>query len=85
MMALNPIAYTEKGLRRFLKYQLPAYPFSEPRPHAQLKRLLSLDDRSLPQARTVPIRQGASGPHRREYVVVGLGARGYPVVCRPQR
>jgi ATP-dependent helicase YprA (DUF1998 family) len=43
-MALNPIAYTEKVVRSFLKYQLTAYPFSDPRLHEQMKRLLSLGE-----------------------------------------
>lgn len=30
-MALNPIAYAEKVVWSFLKYQLTAYPFSNPR------------------------------------------------------
>ncbi|HOI54234.1 MAG TPA: DEAD/DEAH box helicase, partial [Phycisphaerae bacterium] len=42
-MALNPIAYTEKTVRSFLKYQLTAYPFSDPRLHAQMRELLNLD------------------------------------------
>jgi ATP-dependent helicase YprA (DUF1998 family) len=43
-MALNPIAYTEKVVRSFLKYQLTAYPFADPRLHAQMRRLLNLDE-----------------------------------------
>ncbi|MFC1761196.1 DEAD/DEAH box helicase, partial [Planctomycetota bacterium] len=43
-MALNPITYTEKVVRSFLKYQLAAYPFSDPRLHEQMKNLLSLDE-----------------------------------------
>ena len=42
-MALNPIAYTEKVVRSFLRYQLTAYPFADPRLHAQMRELLSLD------------------------------------------
>ena len=42
-MALNPIAYTEKVVRSFLRYQLTAYPFADPRLHAQMRALLSLD------------------------------------------
>ena len=33
-MAINPVVYTEKIVRSFLKYQLSAYPFSDPRLHA---------------------------------------------------
>lgn len=42
-MALNPIAYTEKVVRSFLKYQLTAYPFADPRLHEQMRRLLNMD------------------------------------------
>lgn len=28
-MALNPIVFTEKVVRSFLRYQLTAYPFSD--------------------------------------------------------
>ena len=40
-MALNPVAYTENVVRSFLRYQLTAYPFSDPRLHAQMRALLS--------------------------------------------
>ena len=43
-MALNPIAYTERVVRSFLRYQLTAYPFADPRLHAQMRDLLSLDE-----------------------------------------
>ena len=43
-MALNPIAYTENIVRSFLRYQLTAYPFADPGLHAQMRRLLSLDE-----------------------------------------
>ncbi|WP_395095204.1 DEAD/DEAH box helicase [Armatimonas sp.] len=42
-MALNPVAYTEKIVRGFLKYQLTAYPFSDPTLYAQMRELLSLE------------------------------------------
>ena len=32
-MALNPIAYTEKIVRGFLRYQLTAYPFADEHLH----------------------------------------------------
>ena len=35
-MAINPIVYTEKIVRSFLKYQLTAYPFSDARLHSQM-------------------------------------------------
>ena len=43
-MALNPIAYTEQVVRSFLRYQLTAYPFADPRLHRQMRDLLSLDE-----------------------------------------
>ena len=43
-MTLNPVAYTENVVRSFLRYQLTAYPFSDPRLHAQMRALLSLDE-----------------------------------------
>ena len=42
-MALNPIVFTEKVVRSFLRYQLTAYPFSDEGLHGQMRRLLSLD------------------------------------------
>ncbi len=41
-MALNPLVYTEKVVRSFLRYQLTTYPFADPRLDAQLRDLLSL-------------------------------------------
>lgn len=43
-MALNPIVYTEKVVRSFLKYQLSAYPFADPELHDQMRQQLSLDE-----------------------------------------
>ncbi len=43
-MALNPVVYTEKVVRSFLRYQLTAYPFADERLHRQMRRLLSLDE-----------------------------------------
>jgi hypothetical protein len=43
-MALNPVVYTEKVVRSFLRYQLTAYPFADGRLHDQMRRLLSLDE-----------------------------------------
>ncbi|MEI6448108.1 MAG: DEAD/DEAH box helicase, partial [Actinomycetes bacterium] len=66
-MALNPVAYTEKVVRSFLKYQLSAYPFADPGMYAQMRTLLSLDHtRQTPLMRgpyvslSRPFRQGAS-------------------------
>ncbi len=46
-MALNPIAFTENVVRSFLRYQLTTYPFADPELHAQMRRLLSLDETRL--------------------------------------
>lgn len=42
-MALNPVSYTEKIVRSFLRYQLGAYPLADPNLHKQMRDLLSLD------------------------------------------
>lgn len=42
-MALNPIAFTEKVVRSFLRYQLAAYPFADENLLGQMRQLLSLD------------------------------------------
>ena len=42
-MAINPITYTEKIVRSFLKYQLSAYPFTDERLHEQMRELLNMD------------------------------------------
>ncbi len=42
-MALDPIVYTEKIVRSFLRYQLTAYPFADERLRDQMRRLLSRD------------------------------------------
>ncbi len=52
-MALNPIAYTEKVVGSFLRYQLSAYPFADVDLYAQLRRLLSLE-----QTRNTPLLRG---------------------------
>lgn len=52
-MALNPISYTEKVSRSFLRYQLTAYPFADPGLNAQMRSLLSLDE-----TRNSPLIQG---------------------------
>ena len=52
-MAINPIVYTEKIVRSFLKYQLSAYPFSDPRLHTQMRELLSVD-----KVRRTPLLRG---------------------------
>lgn len=52
-MALNPIVFTEKVVRSFLRYQLTAYPFADERLHSQMRQLLSLDE-----TRDTPLLQG---------------------------
>ena len=66
-MALNPVAYVEKVAKSFLRYQLTAYPFSDPQLLAQMRDLLSLDHtRASPLLRgpyvslSRPFRAGAS-------------------------
>jgi hypothetical protein len=66
-MALNPVVFTEKVVRSFLRYQLTAYPFADARLLAQMRRLLSLDEtRQSPLLKgpyvslSRPFRQGAA-------------------------
>ncbi|MFA5786294.1 MAG: DEAD/DEAH box helicase [Actinomycetota bacterium] len=66
-MALNPIVFTEKVVRSFLRYQLTAYPFADERLHTQMRKLLSLDEtRQSPLMKgpyislSRPFRQGAA-------------------------
>ena len=56
-MALNPIAFTEKVVRSFLRYQLTAYPFAGEDLHTQMRQLLSLD-----QTRQAPLLKGPCQP-----------------------
>lgn len=49
---LNPISYTERIVRDFLRYQLTTYPFADQRLHRQMRRLLNLEEtRSTPLLR----------------------------------
>src|SRR5437867_3963289 len=66
-MALNPIVFTEKVVRSFLRYQLTSYPFADERLHGQMRQLLSLDEtRHSPLLKVPfislsrPFREGAS-------------------------
>ena len=52
-MAINPVAYTEKVIRSFLKYQLTAYPFADLRLHEQMRNLLNME-----QVRRTPLLKG---------------------------
>lgn len=74
-MALNPVVFTEKVLQSFLRYQLRAYPFADPRLHGQMRQLLSLDE-----ARQSPLLQGPfvslSRPFRGGAAVADLADEG---------
>jgi len=50
---LNPIAFTEKVVSDFLKYQLTAYPFADPNLYGQMRRLLNLEE-----TRNTPLMKG---------------------------
>ena len=52
-MALNPLAYTEKIISSFLKYQLTTYPLADPDLNQQMRTLLS-----LAQTRQSPLLKG---------------------------
>ena len=74
-MALNPIVFTEKVVRSFLRYQLTAYPFADDRLLRQMRSLLSLDE-----TRQSPLLKGpyvsVSRPFRRGAAVDDLIAEG---------
>lgn len=74
-MALNPVVFTEKVVRSFLRYQLTAYPFADERLLAQMRELLSLD-----ATRNSPLLKGpfvsVSRPFRRGAAVDQLIAEG---------
>ena len=42
-MAINPIVYTDKVVRSFLKYQLTTYPFADPRLYDQMRGQLRME------------------------------------------
>src|SRR5665213_1963278 len=50
---LNPVVFTERVVRDFLRYQLTTYPFADPELHKQLRELLSIDE-----SRHSPLMQG---------------------------
>jgi len=52
-MAIDPLAYTEKVVQSFLRYQPTAYPFADEGLNRQLRQLLSLD-----AARETPLLKG---------------------------
>lgn len=74
-MAINPIVFTEKVVRSFLRYQLTAYPFADKDLHTQMRQLLSLD-----QTRQSPLLKGPyvslSRPFRQGAKVDDLIAEG---------
>jgi ATP-dependent helicase YprA (DUF1998 family) len=43
LIMLNPIVFTERVVRDFLRYQITTYSFADPGLHAQLRALLNLD------------------------------------------
>lgn len=52
-MAVNPVSFTEQVVSDFLRYQLTTYPLADVDLHAQLRRLLCLDE-----TRATPLRRG---------------------------
>lgn len=68
-MAINPIAYSERVVRSFLKYQLTAYPFADQRLHGQMRSLLNLDE-----VRRTPLLKGP-------YISLSQGFRQGPEVA----
>lgn len=50
---LNPITYTEAVVGDFLRYQLTTYPFADEHLHAQMRRLLNLEE-----TRNTPLLRG---------------------------
>ena len=73
---LNPIVFTERVVRDFLRYQLTTYPFADADLHAQLRALLSIE-----QTRHSPLMKGPyvslsrpfrSGPRIDELVTEGV-------------
>ena len=74
-MALNPVVFTEKIVRSFLRYQLTAYPFADEQLLEQMRELLSLD-----ATRNSPLLKGpfvsVSRPFRRGAAVDQLIAEG---------
>ena len=75
-MALNPIVFTEKVVRSFLRYQLTAYPFADARLLSQMRRLLSLDETRQspllkgPYVKNMPHRQSALAQRAGRFHVV---------------
>lgn len=74
-MALNPVAYTEKVVRSFLRYQLSTYPFADTSFHAQMRTLLSLD-----HTRRTPLMKGPyvslSRPFREGATIKSIAGQG---------
>jgi len=52
-MAINPIVYTDKVVRSFLKYQLTTYPLADPRLYDQMREQLRLE-----RTRATPLLRG---------------------------
>ena len=45
---LNPVVFTERVVRDFLRYQLTTYPFADADLHAQLRKLLNIAESRQP-------------------------------------
>ncbi len=52
-MSINPVSFTEKVVKNFLRYQLTSYPFADQDLYDQMKALLSLE-----QERSSPLLKG---------------------------
>ena len=52
-MPLNPIAFTDRVVSSFLRYQLTTYPFADARLKKQMRDLLSLE-----KTRATPLLKG---------------------------
>jgi hypothetical protein len=72
-MALNPIVFTEKVVRSFLRYQLTAYPFSDEGLHSQMRHLLSMDRGYRDAGKKVSCRRS---PYKRLGTLEGYHRRG---------
>ena len=83
-MALNPIVFTEKVVRSFLRYQLTAYPFYDEGLHSQMRRLLSLDQtRQSPLLKGPYVRIGDRDVHEITTFFHGSVSTIYPEIEKP--
>ena len=77
-VALNPIVFTDKVVKSFLRYQLTTYALADERLNRQMRELLSLD-----ATRRSPWR--APRARRAHRLPAGAGVRSRPVGPRPCR